>query len=274
MQITTQIIGVMRFSYPAKEGFAASKMAETDLVAHLYAPARLAKRFQMLETLALPSLAAQTDTDFTLVIQCGDSLPDPHRKRLASLAERYPFVRPLYLPRLGGFGAAKRAFKSAAAKSASHIIGFRLDDDDAVAIDYIARTRDMAERLIQAGLAGAPTVVAFSKGFYWDMNNPNAPFHEYREPQPLGLASALITSPSLKTNIYRYNHRRFSCFVPTFMDPEGYMFLRTLHAHNDSRRSIPPQATPIATQDARRLLRDRFALDPDKALALMAGAPA
>lgn len=273
MDLQNQIIGVMRFSYPAKEGFSASKMEEPALLAHLYAPERLARRFAMLETLALPSLAAQSDMDFTLVIQCGETMPEIYKARLAGLAEQYGFLQPVYLPRLGGFGAAKRSFRRVAAKSATHVTGFRLDDDDAVAVDYIARTRDVSERLLRAGLAEGPTALAFAKGIYWDMNAPQAPFHEYREPQPLGLASSMITPAALDTNIYRYNHRRLACFVPTFMDPEGHMFLRTLHGHNDSRRSIPPHATPLALEEVRLLLEHRFALDVDAALALMPEPP-
>jgi hypothetical protein len=273
MDLQNQIIGVMRFSYPAKEGFSASKMEEQALLAYLYAPERMARRFEMLETLALPSLAAQSDMNFTLVIQCGETLLEPYQARLAGLAERYPFVHPIYLPRLGGFGAAKRSLRRVAVTSATHVTGFRLDDDDAVAVDYIARTRTLAGRLIRAGLAEGPTALAFAKGIYWDMNAPQAPFHEYREPQPLGLASAMITSAALETNIYRYNHRRLACFVPTYMEPDGYMFLRTLHGHNDSRRSIPPHAKAIVLEEARQLLVGRFAIDVDAALALMPESP-
>jgi hypothetical protein len=83
----------------------------------------------------------------------------------------------------------------------------------------------------------------------------------------------MITTSELETCVYRYNHRRLACFVPTYMEPEGVMFLRTLHQHNDSGRKIPPHAVAIETAKARRLLAERFSLDVDVALALMPEPP-
>lgn len=273
MSFNSQIIGVMRFSYPATEGFSVSQMPLAELEAHLYEPQRLEKRFAYLETITLPSLAGQTDPDFRLVILSGDNLPLRFKKRLRDLAEKYPFVKCVFLPAMGALGAAKRAFRRGIRSGATHVTGFRIDDDDAVARDYIARTRKIADTVIGAGLADRPYVVAFSRGVYWDMNDPSAPFHDFREPQPLGLACAMITTSELETCVYRYNHRRLACFVPTYMEPEGVMFLRTLHQHNDSGRKIPPHAVAIETAKARRLLAERFSLDVDVALALMPEPP-
>ncbi|PWJ21298.1 glycosyltransferase [Jannaschia seohaensis] len=269
-----QIIGVMRFSYPAKEGFAVSGLEQDALEAHLYDAARIAQRFRYLETITLPSLAAQTDLGFRLVILSGSSLPMPHRKRLRALEEATPWLKVVFLDRMGALGAAKRAFRRGLEEGATHVTGFRIDDDDAVALDYIARTRAVADRLIAAGLATQPTALAFSQGIYWDLHDPAQPFYSFREAQPLGLACAMITTADLPTCIYRYNHRRLGCYVPTYMEPgPDPMFLRTLHGHNDSGRTIPRHAVELATRKGRRLLAERFGLDPDVALALMPEAP-
>ncbi|WGH79171.1 glycosyltransferase [Jannaschia ovalis] len=270
MTVRNQIIGVLRFSYPAKEGFAVSGLDEAALERHLYDPARLETRFRYLETITLPSLAAQTDPDFRCVILAGTTLPFRYRKRLRSLEESHPFLQCVFLERMGALAAGKRAFRRASAAETTHITGFRIDDDDAVATDYIARTRDLADRLIGAGLADAPTTLSFMRGIYWNLFDPDAPFHEFREPQPLGLASAMITTADLPTCIFRYNHRRLPCHVPGYTLPgEAPMFLRTLHAHNDSGRSIPPHATAMPTRKGRKLMAERFGLDPEAALALM-----
>lgn len=270
MVIRNQIVGVLRFSYPAKEGFAVSKLPEAELEAHLYDPARMARRFDYLETIALPSLAAQTDPDFRCVILAGTSLPMPHRKRLRGLEAIYPFLKIVLLDRMGALAAGKRSFRRALDEGTTHVTGFRMDDDDAVAVDYVARTRDFSDRMLAAGLADEPCVVAFSRGLYWDMHDPRQPFHDFREGQPLGLACAMITSADLPTCIYRYNHRRLASFVPTTLVPsDDPMFLRTLHGHNDSGRRIPPHADPVATRRGRKLLAERFGLNPEAAMALM-----
>lgn len=274
MAIRNQIIGVMRFSYPAAEGFAVSQMDEAALEAHLYDPDRLEQRFKYLETITLPSLAAQTDMDFRLVILGGTSLPMRWRKRLRALEEETPWIKAVFLDRMGALAAAKRSFRRGTDEGTTHITGFRIDDDDAVSTDYIALTRDRADRAIHAGLADQPYALAFSRGIYWNLYDPQQPFHEFREPQPLGLACAMITTADLPTCVYRYNHRRLGCYIPTYMEPgPDYMFLRTLHGHNDSGRSIPPHAVEMATRKGRKLLGERFGLDPDKVLALMPEPP-
>ncbi|KIT15260.1 glycosyltransferase [Jannaschia aquimarina] len=268
-----QIIGVLRFSYPAKEGFSVSGLSETDLEAHLYEPERIARRFEYLETITLPSLAAQTDRDFRCVILTGSTMPFRHRKRLRELEARHDFLKVCVMDRMGALAAAKRSFRRGIVGEPTHVTGFRIDDDDAVATDYIARTRDLADRALAAGLADRPTVIAFSRGVYWDMHDPAQPFWDFREAQPLGLACAMITTADLPTCIYRYNHRRLPCHVPTLMEPEGIAFLRTLHGHNDSGRSIPPHAQKIRTRQGRKLLTERFGLDAGAALALMPAPP-
>lgn len=267
-----RIVGVLRFSYPAKEGFAVSGLPEAALEAHLYAPERLERRFAYLETVALPSLAAQTDPDFRLVVLAGTSLPMRYRRRLRALAERHAFAQVVFLDRMGALAAAKRAFRRGLGEGPApdHLTGFRMDDDDAVSTDYVAATRDAADRAIAAGLADQPLAIAFARGVYWDLNDAARPFHDFRESQPLGLACAMVTTGAVETCIYRYNHRRLACHVPTLMLPgSAPMFLRTLHGHNDSGRAIPPHARAMPPARGRRLLADRFGLDVDAAMALM-----
>ena len=276
-----RIVGVLRFSYPAKEGFAVSGLPEAELEAHLYEPERIETRFRYLETVALPSLAAQTDPDFACAILAGTTLPMRHRKRLRALEEAHPFLKVCFMERMGALAAAKRSFRRALdaradwdGAEATHVTGFRMDDDDAVATDYVARLRDLSDRALASGLADRPFVVAFARGVYWDLHAPEQPFWDFREAQPLGLACSMTTTADLPTCVYRYNHRRLPCHVATLMEPEGLAFLRTLHGHNDSGRSIPPHAQRMRTRQGRRLLSERFGLDADAAIALMPQAPA
>lgn len=268
-----QIIGLLRFSYPAQEGFSVSQLSPAALEDHLYDPDRLETKFSYLETITLPSLAAQTDPDFTLVIKSGQNLPWPFKKRIRRLEERYGFVKSVFLQRMGAAGAAKRGFRRALEEDATHVTGFRIDDDDAVAVDYIEKTRLLSNKIIDAGLAIRPFVIAFSKGVYWNLADPKQSFYEFREAQPLGLACAMITTSDLETSIYRYNHRRLPCHVPTFMDPDDFMFLRTLHWHNDSGRRVPPHAEILNHNKAWKLFEKRFGLDVRAAISLMPEPP-
>ncbi len=266
-----QIVGVCRFSYLGSGGFEASKLGPEDLERMLYDQARMNRRFAFFEKLCLPSLAAQTDPDFRLVVLIGTSMPMRYRKRLKGLAEQYPFLQICALEPHGPLNATKRAYRRGLRDGADFITGFRIDDDDAVAVDYIEKTRTVADKLIEMGWADAenPAVIAFHRGIYWDMTDQEHPFHDFREIGPLGLASAMVTKADDQSNMFRWNHRRVAAHARLWSDPTDLMFVRTLHQHNDSGRSIPPGAEEIAKPKARALLAERFGLDPDEAFPLM-----
>ncbi len=267
-----QIIGLCRFSYLGDGGFMTQKHGPDIAAELLYAVPRMLRRFAYFENICLPSLAAQTDPDFRLVALVGDTMPFRWRKRLKELAEQYPFLEVCTLEAAGPLNSTRRAFRRGWNGTATYITGFRIDDDDAVAVDYIAKTRRIADQLLTLGWADAQTPVAicFHRGIYWDMMRQNADqFWDFAEKEPLGLASAMITTPDAMTNIYRWNHRKLASQVRCWIDPTDHMFLRTLHGHNDSDRAIPPEAQAMQATLARKLMRDRFGLSPRKLLPLI-----
>jgi len=266
-----QIVGVCRFSYLGSGGFEASKLDDAALADLLYDQARMNRRFAFFEKICLPSLAAQTDPDFRLVVLIGTSMPMRFRKRLKGLADQYPFLRICALDPHGPLNATKRAYRRGLEDGADYITGFRIDDDDAVAVDYIEKTRAVADQLIGLGWADEdhPAVIAFHHGIYWDLNDREQPFHDFREIGPLGLASAMVTKVDDHSNMFRWNHRRVAAYARMWSDPTDLMFVRTLHQHNDSGRSIPPGAEVMPKWQARQVLERRFGLDPEEVLPLM-----
>lgn len=85
-----QIIGLCRFSYPALGGFQVEHEGVAERSAYLYEPARMDERFRHFETIMLPSIAAQTEKDFTFIIVIGDNLPDLYQERLFDLCADIP----------------------------------------------------------------------------------------------------------------------------------------------------------------------------------------
>jgi hypothetical protein len=271
-----QIVGVCRFSYLGDGGFQAQTQDAEQAARVLYDTARMQRRFAYFENICLPSLAAQTDQDFVLVVLTGDTMPLRWRKRLKGLMAQYPFLELCTLAAAGPLNSTRRAFRRGWNGTATYITGFRIDDDDAVAIDYIARTRAIADQLLTMGWADekTPVAICFHRGIYWDMARPEeTQFWDYAEKEPLGLAAAMITTPDAMTNIYRWNHRRLASQVRCWSDPNAFMFLRTLHSHNDSGRAIPPDARPLATAQAHKLLKGRFGLLPWKLQSMMQQTP-
>lgn len=267
-----QIIGVCRFSYLGEGGFVTQQQDFESAAEILYAIPRMLRRFAYFENICLPSLAAQTDPDFKLVALIGDTMPFRWRKRLKGLCELYPFLELCTLEAAGPLNSTRRAFRRGWNETSPFITGFRIDDDDAVAVDYIEKTRAIADQLLTLGWADTetPAAICFHRGIYWDMaREEEDQFWDFSEKEPLGLASAMITTPDGMANIYRWNHRRLASQVRCWIDPTDYMFVRTLHGHNDSDRSIPPDARALPAWQARKLLRDRFGLSPRKLLPLI-----
>jgi hypothetical protein len=268
-----QIIGVCRFSYLGEGGFQTQKNDFDTAAEILYSVPRMLRRFAFFENICLPSLAAQTDGDFKLVALIGDTMPFRWRKRLKGLMEQYPFLEVCTLEAAGPLNSTRRAFRRAWNGQSTYITGFRIDDDDAVATDYIERTRAISDQLLTLGWADedTPAAICFHRGIYWDMaREEENQFWDFSEKEPLGLASAMITTPEGMANIYRWNHRKLASQVRCWIDPTEFMFVRTLHSHNDSDRSIPPDAQVLPAFQAKKLFRERFGLAPRKLLPMMA----
>ncbi len=271
MGIVNKVIGVCRFSYLGDAGFQTLKGGPEEAARQLYAPGRMERRFAYFENICLPSLAAQTDLDFRLVVLIGKSMPGPWRRRLRALKEAHTFLDICAIDPVGPLQSSRRAFRKGVSEPTDFVTGFRIDDDDAVAIDFIEKTREISDNLIKLNWATkeVPAAVCFHRGIYWDMKRDADQFWDHSEVMPLGLASAMITRPDAIENIYRWNHRKLAAHARCWIDPHDFMFVRTLHAHNDSDRSIPPPALQLPDWQARKLFRERFGLNPKRLLPIM-----
>jgi hypothetical protein len=259
-----QIVGVCRFSYPAAGGFRLSSLGSGALEDALWDPVRMQRRFALFENVCLPSLAAQTDPGFTLVVLCGDAMPPRWRRRLKALRETYPFLHVCAVEPAGPLQATRRAFRVGARAEVPFVTGFRIDDDDALAIDYVERLRARADAMLDAGWADAETPVAitFQSGLFWALDAPGQPVYRYTETSPPGQASAMVTPFDFQHNIFRWTHTHLAAHVRLWSEPGPETFVRTLHGGNDSDRKVSRRAERLDEREANTLLRDRFGLAP------------
>ena len=265
-----QIIGVCRFSFLATGGFRAAQagtQAQADL---LFDPERIRRRFAYFETVCLPSLAAQTDPDFVLVVLVSDALPPKAMARLTALRDAHPFLRICASEPMGPLQSSRRAFRRGLARDTGFVTGFRIDDDDAVAVDYIEHTRRLADQMLDQGWAtdARPVALSFTRGLYWHFSDAaQHAFFDVRDYVPLGQCSAMVTPVDARTNIFRFNHRHLPAYVRSWIDPEDIMFIRGVHDDNDSGRSVPKRGDALPLETVKPALAQRFGLDPDRAIA-------
>lgn len=100
-------------------------------------------RFELFEQVCLPSLMAQTDTDFLWLVFFSDRTPEPFLTRIAELQQRFPPFIPCFLP---DFQQQERRFKmevhARIEPADEHIISARIDNDDAFHRTFIERLRN------------------------------------------------------------------------------------------------------------------------------------
>lgn len=247
-----RIIGLVRFSYPSIGGFA---HASADPARFLYDPARLGRRFRLFEALCLPSLLAQTDPDFDIVFLIGKDMPAQARARLQAATAGLARAHLVALPALAHYPALRQAYAAVDTQAAEAVTTFRLDDDDALDCDYIARLRALTGGLAAVRPPEEPLTLSFHRGL---LLYPDGRLSAVVEKLPPASGSAMLAPAGHRDNIYRRNHRLLPQFFSHFSDAEHPAFLRTIHQDNDSSPHASGSNEPLSRDEADAVLRKAF----------------
>lgn len=268
-----RVIGICRFSYPALGGFKRMHASLPERAAYLYDPARLALRFAHFEALTLPSIAAQSDGDFTFLVVVGADLPAPWRARLDDLVADVPQIRVVAMAPMRHRVAMQRAIRAALGTDASGSIQFRLDDDDAVATDFVARLRGVARasRALRRGMARV--AVEYSRGYAVRLSARGIGA-EAVQTQFWACGLAVLFPAGDAMTVMNFGHHKLHHAMPTLIDPTVAMYLRALHADNDSGAAQAPARLAPLDDRGRALFRRRFNVDEARVKALFAAPPA
>lgn len=116
-------------------------------------PDWLATRFQLFEEFCLPSVAAQSSRDFTWIIYFDKDTPQAFKDRIAALQREVRFEA--YYTGLFPASGWPHSLVEVLGPLPPVVLTSRLDNDDALAVDYMARTRAAAE-MHAAALAAGP----------------------------------------------------------------------------------------------------------------------
>jgi hypothetical protein len=244
-------------------GFQVEHDTIEERIAYLYADARLNERFALFESVALPCLRAQTDPDFTLVIVIGDQFPAHHEARLNALIADIPQAIVHKEPPRNQREVMKEILNEARLAPNEPCLQFRYDDDDAIAVDFIARlraaTRDCAALLDQH------RTVAFdwSKGFIGEFGADGIKAADAFIPLNVAALGMYVKGNCAQT-IMNYAHHRLPRFMPTVSFPTEAMFVRSHNGFNDARQKKVKEV-PVAPLDAKQeaLFHARFAIDAE-----------
>ncbi|MBY6069080.1 putative rhamnosyl transferase [Leisingera aquaemixtae] len=268
--LKNQIIGIVPFSYAAADRFQAARdhQDETQLLRALFDDNRIAFRFRMLELLNAHSLKTQGDRNFSMIYLVSERMPPEHRRRLEEIVSDVPGVRIVALPQMPLADAVRRAFEQVIDPQAEHVSLFRLDDDDALAVDFVGSLRRRARRLINAGLIQKPTVLSSTRGVYWKNDGKGrSQLIDICDRVPLSMGYTIVSPRDEIGHHYLKGHRDAAMFYPCFIDPSRIMYVRSVHGDNDGGISNLNRGQVLAPDRARQILRRRFDLDADLLLA-------
>lgn len=230
------ILGLCRWSYPSQAGaFKNRGRTLEELRTELYAHERLDTRLFFFENLVLPSVKAQTDPDFTLVLMMGDQLPEPWRGRLLELISDVPQIRPVFLPEgQNHMEACRDVMRAARDPDADLVAEFRLDDDDAVAASFIARLRGLYPQLRPIYEEAKRCAVDFCRGFLFRCESDGSVGFETAQARLWTPALALYLPREHQRSLLNYPHMRTWRQMPVLSLNTAPMFIRGGHDGNDS----------------------------------------
>ena len=239
-----EIVISLRFSYFGRSGWQGSAWQDKAL---LFERDRLLLRLSLLQSLPLPSLAAQTDQRFHLHILTAQGLPVWAKTALReACAEVLPASQFTIDPRRWGLAATQLRNFLRERYGTARILQVVLDDDDGLATDFLA---NMRQQMVVMAPPESPDAVRFisqSRGYALDVTDLETSAITLYPMRyafiNLGLA---LSSRADGMNILGIAHRRTPPLHPHVVRKDGRMFVRTLHARNDSRAAVGTKWVPV-----------------------------
>lgn len=224
-----------RFSFFGSSGWKSAASVDPE---RLFDPVRLDERLRYFEMITLPSLCDQTDGDFTHMILSSTLMPKAYQRRLRECAKdvlgearaRVMFRAP---------GKVGRIFRGAVAGAHgdAQVAQVVLDDDDAVACDFVEMLRGLAPVVGHHGSAGADYLfVSFARGLSMGLDGGRPASLEWRYVPYNNQALTLIAPGTSQRNPFLVSHRKVGHRHPSMMLTHLRPYhLRSVHEHNDSR---------------------------------------
>lgn len=257
-----QALGLCRFSYLGEGGFQVEHQTLAERRALLYDDERLALRFMWFEQICLPCWANQSDPEFKLVILTGTDFPKSWLKRLREATAHISQI----VIELADPGPHREVCRTAMQRHVdpgADVVGqFRHDDDDAVALDYVARLRsDFMTKLRPLYAAHRLLSVDYSRGLTL------AAIHQKVQILPqishnLAVGLTIYMPPNHRKSALDYGHHRLNNLMQGVCFQDSVMFIRGKHGRNDSGGPLMSgYAWPMKEETYGDVLQQRFAVN-------------
>lgn len=257
-----QVLGLCRFSLLVDGDFQTTGADLDRNRAILFDPVRLDARMRWFQNVCLPPLLWQTDPDFTLILGTSEELPSPWMQQLVEIAEAIPQIRLMTAPAGNHARICKEMLGAATEAGADVMAQFRMDDDDAVARDYVSSVR--RDYAAIAGLMDGknPVAVDYAKGLRLMQDAQGAlSVHCVLERLCVGALTLYFPGGAVRS-VMNYRHDWMWRLTTTVSRIDRVMWLRGLHDRNDSpRHQDHPVPLWLPPGETERILSRRFGFD-------------
>lgn len=258
------LVVITRFSYLGKSGWKSDASKDAAL---LFDPDRLRLRLELFRTITLPSLVAQTDRDFSHLILTSAQLPSwamDELSRACSAAYGKDRRFAILARRPGLLTVHLRRYLQSIVEPGALVAQAVLDDDDGLAVDFVANLRRSLAKLDATGRETGPeslAFVSFPEGYGFEIGmtgagQATATVYAHRYPF-INCGLTLVGLPGA-ANILGIQHRK----TPLLHDPlivrRKRMFLRSVHGMNDSRVARTDRWQPVDPWREDADIRARF----------------
>lgn len=228
-----QIVGICRFSLLGRgdwRPYRDKPESEVEAIAaeqakKLFSADRMERRLATFEHITLASLRAQTDQDFVFIVAASQLMPKEYQDRLIEICAAVPQVVLRFFP-LTHIGAAQAAVFAELGMTYKDALQFRLDDDDAICVDFIRRKRLTVEKLVPSSF---PFSVSFRQVMFSSQGGRNAGVYLWEAPF-LGVGVALWHPDK---SIFAFGHFALAKRFTSIIIPGG-MALVTHSGLNDT----------------------------------------
>ncbi len=231
---------------------------------HLYDEARLHERLFIFSNIFLPPLVHQTDTDFRVSVLVGAQMPAVIRDALFDITRSIDSVRIVVEPEgQDPKELCGRILQSMRRADADLVGEFRLDDDDAIAVDFVSKARqagfDFKDPIVRSGVAG----VDFPSGafVYFSQDDVQAKRLVLAH---LSCGQVIFLNPASSKTAIKFRHYRMWQKNLYISLPDEVMYLRSVHRFNTSGVDQTVKTKDVVRLTERQIdimMRERFRID-------------
>ena len=257
-------VGICRFSYAGQGGFKVGHDDFAALETFLYGKDRMEERFRLFEAITLPSVARQTDPDFTFLIVTGKGFPPAYLERLLDLTKDIPQCVIQQYPPRPHRRIMSKAINDWRSTAEEPCLQFRLDDDDAMALSFVEKFKQTADDIAPICARHSSVAVDFNQGYIYTAGSEGLKLWPYHYPYS-AVALGMIVQAGSDDTIMSHGHQNLWKTMPTMTLTGEDMMMRGHHDFNDSRLKGKKNVfdyQPMTSQQAKHI-REAFGVDED-----------